>query len=418
MVVVENRSRKASLDAPIAFHVPHRAPGELSSLARVLEGRGPAEGGTFAEACEALLIARLDVPVHLTHSATAALEVAAMALDLGPGDEVVVPSFTFCATATAFRRAGARIVLCDVDPHTLMAGPREVAKAMSARTKAVVAVHYGGAVADLAGLAALCERHGAVLVEDAAQALGSSRGGIAAGTRGRFAAFSFHRTKVAQCGTGGALVVRDGRDRRTVQRILDRGTDASEALPRGRPYRWVRDGSSFRPSELQAAQLEAQLRDLDRNLALRRRLATHYRRLFAAHGARLPVAPVDLPPGCEGNDHLFATLAPSAGEAERLRAAVAGRGIACPFHYVPLHVSPMGRRMGYAPSDLPVSANVWQRVVRLPLHTAMDENDVERVVAALLAVARSPQRPRMRAPSMAPVLPITARSERRERSLS
>lgn len=363
---------------PLPFHVPFRAAGEAGNVARALTG-SLATGGAFAAACERRLEALTGAGrVHFTGSCTAALEAIALALDLGPGDEVIVPAFTFCATAAAFARTGARVVPCDVAPDTLMAGPEQVAARLSARTRAVVAVHYGGSVADLAGLDRLCRARNVALVEDAAQAIGASRDGVTAGSVGRYAAWSFHETKVIQCGAGGALAVNDVRDRRAVARVLDRGTDLAEARAAGRRYEWVGPGSTFRGTELAAAVLLAQLDELGDVLAHRRCLVAAYRRALADG----PCVPLAVAEGTRANGHFAAVLAPDAACATRLMERAARNGLDLSAHYRPLHLEPAGRRLA-APGTLPVAEGAWDRLVRLPVHTAMDERDVARVAAFL-----------------------------------
>lgn len=347
-------------------------------------GRHAGGGPMTAEAEQKLRALTGARHVWLVNSCTAAMEIAALALGLGPGDEVVVPSFTFAATATAMQRGGAIPVFADVNPKTLMAEPADIEACITAATKAVAIVHYGGHSAKAAEIAAMCATRNIAVIEDAAQAAGVRRNGQSAGTHGLFGALSFHETKIIHGGHGGALLLNSDRPDlvEAVTRILDRGTNFTDARKRGLPYyEWVGAGSSYRPAELSAALISAQLDDLDEVLAVRRGLWAQYAQVLAPLEGR---AFATLKPDglTSGNGHFHALLLRSEREAADLAAALAEQGIMAQSHYKPLHLS-MGAKAGGA--ACPHADAAWRRLVRLPVHTAMTKADAARAAEAVLA---------------------------------
>lgn len=365
--------------SPLAFHVPHRARKQDVYVAQALATGKLGSGGWFSGQAEEWLTDRFaSRRAILTGSCTAALEIAALALGLEPGDEVIVPTFTFCATATAFERTGARIVLCDIDPATMMMDVDDLERRITSRTRVIVVVHYAGAAADLGRLRAIAEHRGIHLIEDAAQGFGSTWNGRALGSFGTFGAVSFHETKVVGCGQGGALLVNTDDpvllDR--VDMIIERGTDFSRVKAGEKAYyEWTSPGSSFRLGELQAAVLLAQFEEFDEMLGLRRRLGDAV--LRALDVGRLPLRLLQADDRTAGNYHFIGTVA----ETERISAALMRHlqdcGIDARAHYVPLHLSPRAQQMGCA-APLPNAEGVWKRLVRLPVHTAMTEGDADR----------------------------------------
>jgi dTDP-4-amino-4,6-dideoxygalactose transaminase len=244
----------------IRFSQPVMVGRELDYVRQALEQRHLSSNGPFAHRCQAWLASRLNASrVHLTHSATAALELSALLAGLGPGDEVVMPAFTFVSCANAVALRGATPVFVDIRPDTLNLDPDEVAKAITARTRAIVAVHYAGIPCDIAAIAALADHNGLLVIEDAAQALMSTHGGRPAGTFGHFGVLSFHDTKNVISGEGGAIIVNDARFADRAEIVHMKGTDRG-AFDRGLKahYSWVDLGSSFAPNEVTAAVLLAQ----------------------------------------------------------------------------------------------------------------------------------------------------------------
>jgi dTDP-4-amino-4,6-dideoxygalactose transaminase len=377
----------------VKFHQPYRAREEQNFLSQAMSAHRFSAGGAQTEKAESQLEFFSGAKkVWLTHSCTGAMEIAALALDLGPGDEVIIPAFTFCATATAFARTGAKLVFCDIDPATLMMDTRDLKRRFSEHTKAVVAVHYGGSSAEIEKIAALCANRGIHLIEDAAQAIGVTSNGKALGTFGLFGAISFHDTKVIHCGQGGALLV-NSEDPALLSRIeciLNKGTDyARMRAGLADYYEWTGPGSSFRPTEYQAAILRAQLQDLEHVISTRTELASRYQDLLG-----MCLGPFQmLKPGKEirSNHHIIGLMLESESAASDLLSHLAYHKISAQRHYAPLNSAPEARRRGEA-SDCPNAGKTWKRLVRLPIHTSMSQNDVEHIADLVLewAGARAP----------------------------
>lgn len=319
----------------------------------------------------------------ITHSCSAALEMAAILCDLGPGDEVILPSFTFVSTANAIVMRGATPVFVDVDARTLNIDPVAVEAAVTPRTRAIFAVHYAGFPADMDALRQIAEPRGLLLVEDAAQALGSTYKGRAAGSLGDLGAFSFHETKNVISGEGGALTINRPELVQRAEIIREKGTDRSRFL-RGEvdKYTWVDVGSSYLPGELVASYLFAQLQM--EPVIRRRRLAIfdHYMQALAPLAARglvsLPVVPDD----CTGNGHMFYLMMRSIEQRDAFIAFMKARGIIAPFHYVPLHSAPGGLRFGRSAGPMEQTDRISATLVRLPLFLDM-ESRIDAVCACV-----------------------------------
>lgn len=374
----------------VKFHQPHRAREEQTYLAQAISAQRFSGGGTQTEKAESDLENLTGAgKVWLTHSCTGAMEVAALALNVGPGDEVIVPAFTFCATATAFARTGARLIFCDIDPETMMINADDLQRCFTQNTKAVAVVHYGGASADMEKIAALCANRGIHVIEDAAQAMGVTLNGKALGTFGLFGAISFHDTKVIHCGQGGALLVNsaDPAVLSRIECIMNKGTDyARMRAGLADHYEWTGPGSSFRPTEYQAAVLRAQLQDLERIMAARTELADRYRELLGGFNA--PFKMLKAGKGVRSNHHIVGLMLESEGAAADLLTLLASQKIKAQRHYAPLNISPEAKRRGEGGS-CPNAEASWRRLVRLPIHTSMTESDVERVAALVLDWAAS-----------------------------
>lgn len=371
---------------PIPFNRPSLTGREFGYIREAVAAGQLAGNGQFTRRCQAWLQDRLGAPkVLLTHSCTAALEMCALLLDIRPGDEVIMPSFTFVSTANAFVLRGATPVFVDIRPDTLNIDESRIEAAITPRTKAVVVVHYAGVACDMADVAATARRHGLPVVEDAAQGLMASYRGRPLGALGDLAAFSFHETKNIQCGEGGALVMNDLRWAERAEILWEKGTDRSK-FARGQvdKYTWVDVGSSFLPGELTAAFLWAQLEAAAEITAARMALWQSYAQACSELGDAGLEFPV-IPPDCAHNAHLFRVLLPR----HVPRADVIGNlnrdGINVVFHYVPLHSSPAGRLYGRAAGPLPVTDDRSARLVRLPLWVGMGDDAPREVVAALVA---------------------------------
>jgi len=352
--------------------------------------------GIFAARCTAWLRARVGAPAaFLTPSCTAALEMAAILADVGPGDEVIVPTFTFVSTANAFAARGATPVFVDVDERTLNLDARAVARAITDRTRAIVVMHYGGVACEMDAVMALAARHGLLVIEDAAHALPAAVDGRPLGSIGQLATFSFHETKNIQCGEGGALVVNDAALVQRAEIVQEKGTNRS-AFFRGAAdrYTWLELGSSYLMSEVSAAFLWAQMEEAEATTAERRRIWARYDDAFAELELAGVVRRPGVPRGCEHSGHLYYLLLGGEGARDALIAALARVGVHAVFHYVPLGSSPGGRRFGREPEPALLAESLSRRLVRLPLWVGMDEGDVARVVDgvhAALAAEPLPQ---------------------------
>jgi dTDP-4-amino-4,6-dideoxygalactose transaminase len=371
----------------IPFNRPAQLGNEFKYISQALENGHASGNGPFTKRCEALLQETLGVPqVVLTTSCTHALEMSALLLRIQPGDEVILPSFTFVTTANAFVLRGARPVFVDVRPDTLNLDEGQVEDAITEQTRAIVPVHYAGIGCQMDVLGEIAERHTLPVVEDNAQGLFGRFQGQYLGTFGALATVSFHETKNFTCGEGGALLVNDPRLIERAEIISEKGTDRSRFF-RGEvdKYTWVDVGSSYILSDLLAAYLLAQLERRDhvmrKRAAIFQRYAAGLADLEADGRLRLPVVPAD----CEPTNHLFYLLLPSGAERDALIQHLKAQGILAVFHYVPLHTSKMGRQFGYTEADCPVTQDVSRRLVRLPFYNDLTEADQMRVIEQIWA---------------------------------
>ena len=374
--------------APIPFNRPHVVGTEHRYIQEAIDRGWTAGNGGFTRRCHDWLTQTLGCGrAFLTHSCTGALEMAALLLDLAPGDEVIMPSFTFVSTANAFALRGAVPVFVDIRPDTLCLDVERVAAAITPRTRAICAVHYAGNSCDLDQLAAAA---GAIpIVEDAAQGLLATFRGRQLGTFGALSALSFHETKNVISGEGGALLVNDPALFQRAEISWEKGTNRA-AMFRGEidKYTWVDLGSSFLPSELTAAFLFAQMEQARELTLARRQIWERYREALAPAAARglleLPAALADN----VHNGHMFNVLLPDLAARTRVIAALKARDLHAVFHYVPLHSSPAGRRYGRAQGPLNVTDSVSDRLLRLPMWFGLpasgQQEVVETMVAALL----------------------------------
>lgn len=366
----------------IPFSRPFRAGLEASLMQEALAG-DYWQGDGPATARASRLLEEITGAPHalLTTSCTHALELAGMLFDLGPGDEVVVPSFTFSSTAAAVAVRGATPVFADVTPDTLNLDVARAAAAVTERTKAIYVVHYAGVGADMEGLSALAEERGLAIVEDNAHGLGGSWQGRRLGTFGALATQSFHVTKNISCGEGGALLVNDTSLSERAEIIREKGTNRSRFL-RGQidKYTWVDTGSSYLPSDLLAALLVAQLERFEEVQALRHAVWQAYREGTADWADRQGVTQMHVPEGAEHPAHMFYLLMPSGADQDGLLTHLRSRGIVGTFHYQPLHESTAGRRLGRTADPCAVTSDIARRLVRLPLYAGMTEEDVTRVL--------------------------------------
>jgi dTDP-4-amino-4,6-dideoxygalactose transaminase len=375
----------------VRFNIATLMGNELAYVEESMRSGLTTSSGPFAQRAGELLQTWLHAEeILLTTSCTAALEMSALLLDLQPGDAVMVPSFTFSTTALAFARQGARIIFCDIEDQTLGADPGDVerqllrAEAEGVRVRALVVVHYAGVACRLDELQAVLDRFpGVGLVEDNAHALYGRHRGRPLGTFGRFAAQSFHATKNFSCGEGGALVVNDVADVDRARVLYDKGTNRRAfMLGQVDKYSWVDNGSSFGLSDVLAAHLLGQLEQAERIQARRAAICAHYRAALADVAAdgivRLPYVPET----AESAHHMFYVVLDDRASRDRVLKSMNADGVRAVFHYVPLHSSVAGRRFAAWPADCPVSDDISGRLLRLPLHLSLTEQDIDRVVTS------------------------------------
>jgi dTDP-4-amino-4,6-dideoxygalactose transaminase len=369
----------------LPFNAPSIVGGEIRYILDALALGQISGDGTYTKKCHALLNARFGFPFSLlTHSCTAGLEMAVLLADVGPGDEVILPSYTFVSTANAIALRGGVPVFVDIDPATLNVDPTRVAAAVTARTKAIMAVHYAGYPCDMDALAAMAQAHGLLLIEDAAQALGSTYKGRQAGMLGDMAAFSFHETKNIVSGEGGALIVNNPALRERAEIIREKGTNRSRFF-RGEvdKYTWVDIGSSYLPGELIAAFLYGQLEQFDGVIEARQAYCARYLEAFAPIFAAGLAEPPRVPPDGVSNGHMFYLLMKNAEQRAAFIAYMKALGIITPFHYVPLHSAPGGLKYARSHGAMTATDDIAERLVRLPLFYALGDR-IEQVITATL----------------------------------
>ncbi|MCB1888226.1 MAG: dTDP-4-amino-4,6-dideoxygalactose transaminase [Rhodocyclaceae bacterium] len=372
-------------DSRIPFNWPYMTGKELYYIAESHFNGRLAGDGPFTARCHAWLEARSGASrALLTHSCTAALELAALLLDIAPGDEVIMPSYTFVSTANAFVLRGAVPVFVDIRPDTLNLDESRIEAAITARTRAIVPVHYAGVACEMDTITAVARHHELAIVEDAAQGVMASYKGRALGTLGNVGAYSFHETKNVIAGEGGALLVNDPDLVLRAEILREKGTDRSRFF-RGEVdrYTWQDVGSSFLPGELIAAFLWAQLEEAEAITLRRREAWARYHEWLAPLEARGALRRPVVPAGCEHNAHMYYVLLREGCDREAVIAHCNRLGINAVFHYVPLHDAPAGRRFGRAADALPVTSSAAMRVLRLPLWVGIDEAQQARVVEAL-----------------------------------
>lgn len=371
----------------IPFNRPCLVGNEYRYIAEAI-AKGHASGdGSFTQRCHELLEQQLQVPkVLLTTSCTHALEMAAILLDCGPGDEVIVPSFTFVSTANAFVLRGAKIVFSDIRPDTMNLDETKLERLITPKTKVIVVVHYAGVSCEMDTICTIAQRHGIKVVEDNAHGLFARYKGKYTGTFGCLATQSFHETKNVNCGEGGALLVNDPDlvDRALI--VREKGTNRNQFF-RGQvdKYSWVDVGSSYLPSDLLSAFLLAQLEGREVIQKKRRRIWDYYRQNLDAwaeeNGVGLPFVPAQ----CEQAYHMFYLVMPSLESRQAMIVHLKSQGILSVFHYVPLHSSEMGRKWAAREASCPVTENISACLLRLPFYNDLTEADQDCVIAAVLA---------------------------------
>lgn len=379
----------AAEDGRIPFNRAALTGAELELIAQALASGQISGDGPFSKRCQRLLGEILDAPgrVLLTPSGTQALEMAALLIGVGEGDEVIGPSFTFPSTLGAFALRGATPRFADIRPDTLNVDPREIERLIGPRTRAIVVTHYAGIACEMDAIMELSRAHELPVVEDAAHGLFGSHGDRALGTIGRCGILSFHETKnLTSGGEGGALILRDEDDLRRVEVIREKGTDRATFF-RGEvdAYSWTDIGSNFLLSEPQAAYLLAQLEARERIQGARELAWTAYAEGLAGWADEQGVMLPEVSPGGSRQPwHLFWMLMPDPGARDALLAHLGERRVHAVFHYTPLHSSPMGRRLAPETGRLPVTEDVAGRLLRLPLHYGLSDTERRAVIEAVL----------------------------------
>jgi len=382
--------KKSALKGQTNFlHIPFNRPffsgNELEFIQQAIKNSKLSGDGIFTKRCHDLLESVLGVSrVLLTTSCTHALEMAALLLDIKPGDEVIVPSFTFPSTVNAFVLRGARPVFIDIRADTLNLDEKLLERLITPRTRGILVVHYAGVGCEMDAILEVADRHGLPVIEDSAHGLFGKYKGKYLGTFGCLATLSFHETKNFTCGEGGALLINDPRYIERAEIIREKGTNRSRFF-RGEleKYTWVDVGSSYLPSDILAAFLYAQLEAREMIQSQRKRVWEYYFEHLKSWARNSGVQVPYVPTYCEQSYYMFYLLLPSLEERQAMIAHLKARQISSVFHYLPLHLSIMGRRFGGREDDCPVTAHISDRVLRLPFYNDLTEADQARVIDAI-----------------------------------
>ena len=370
----------------IAFNVPPYVGKELDYVRQAVEVNHKISGdGPFTGLCHKWIQEHCDTQkALLTTSGTTALEMAALLCDIKPGDEVILPSFTFSTTATAFVLVGAKLVFVDVRPDTMNIDEKKIERAITEKTRVIVAVHYAGVSCEMDTIMRIAHEHNLLVVEDAAQGVMSSYKGKPLGSIGDFGCFSFHETKNYSMGEGGALLIKNSKYNDRAEIIREKGTNRQRFL-RGQvdKYTWEEYGSSYLPSDMNAAYLWAELEEADLiNDNRRKTWDTYYQALLPlASGGKLEL-PV-IPDGCKHNAHMFYVKLRDLEERTSFISYLKDRGITSVFHYIPLHSSPAGMRFGHFDGDDQYTTSESNRLARLPLYFNLEKKDLDYIISSI-----------------------------------
>ena len=369
----------------IPFNKPFIVGKELFYIAQAVLNGHISGDGPFTKKCQKLMEEKFSAKkVLLTHSCTAALEMSALLIDIQPGDEVILPSYTFVSTANAFALRGAKLIFVDIRSDTLNIDETLIEPLITEKTKAIVAVHYAGVACEMETIMDIANRYKIYVIEDAAQGVNATYKGKFLGTLGHLGCYSFHETKNFISGEGGALVVNDNDIINRAEIIRDKGTNRSQFLNgKTDKYTWVDIGSSYLPSEIIAAFLYAQLEEADTITAKRKQIfQTYYQGLCSLADSgkiRLPHTPSNI----DGNAHMFYCILESHAERTKLIDFLQSKNITAFFHYVPLHSSPAGKLYGSSRHSLQITESIASRVLRLPCYYEMTKQDCENVIATI-----------------------------------
>jgi dTDP-4-amino-4,6-dideoxygalactose transaminase len=372
----------------IPFNRPYATGGEVEAIREAIANDHVSGNGAFTQLCSGWLERQTGcAKALLTHSGTGALELAALLADVRPGDEVIMPSFTFVSTANAFVLRGAVPVFVEIRADTLNLDETLIEDAITSRTKAVVPVHYAGVGCEMDTIMDVAARHGALVIEDASHCHRATYRGRPLGSIGDLGILSFHETKNVHCGEGGALLIRDAEWVERAEVAHEKGTDRSRFV-RGEAdkYTWIDLGSSYAPSEINAAYLWVQLESSEWIANERMEIWRRYHEALAPLESRGLLRRPTVPEDCRPTGHIYYVLVEDLEVRNALIQGLERRGVDAVFHYVPLHSSPAGLRYGRAHGDLRVTQSVSDRLVRLPLWVRMTQTDVDRVVDAVAEV--------------------------------
>jgi dTDP-4-amino-4,6-dideoxygalactose transaminase len=379
----------------MTIHIPFNKPAivgsELIYVGQAVAGGHASGDGPFTRRAQKLMEERFGAQrILLTTSCTAALEMAALLCELGPGDEVIVPSYTFVSTANAAVLRGAMPVFVDIRPDTLNIDERLIEAAVTPRTRAIFPIHYAGVACEMDEIMAIARRHDLLVVEDAAQGVFAKYKGQWLGTIGHMGCYSFHETKNFSCGEGGALVVNDPGLEKRAEILREKGTNRSQFL-RGQvdKYTWVDIGSSYVPSDMLAAFLVGQLENMEKITTRRSEIYDRYAGMFVPLVERGLIHTPSVPQHCTTNYHMFYILAADLDERTALIAHLRQADILAVFHYVPLHSSPFARSLGVPQTSLPVTDDTSSRLLRLPMYFDITDREVDEVAGAVLDFYRN-----------------------------
>lgn len=369
----------------IPFNKPYLTGREFEYVSLAVQNNQLSGDGEFTRKCQSWLEERGDCrKALLTHSCTAALEMAAILADCGPGDEVILPSYTFVSTANAFVLRGAIPVFVDIRPDTLNIDEKLIEAAITPRTKAIVVVHYAGVGCEMDAIMDIAKRNGLLVIEDAAQGIEASYKGRRLGSIGDLAAVSFHETKNVICGEGGALLINNPAFAERAEIVWEKGTNRKKFF-RGQvdKYTWVDIGSSYLPGEITAAFLFAQLEHAQEITARRMEVWHLYANALSLGRATSHLSLPRIPADCEHNAHMFYVLTADLEARTRTIENLNRKGVNAVFHYIPLHSSVAGRKFGRSEGPLAVTDHISDSIIRLPLWVGMGEEHVQRVADTL-----------------------------------
>ena len=372
-------------DIKIPFNKPYLGGKELEYIQENIKSGNIIGNGEYTRKCEDLLEKTFNANrVLLTNSCTDALEMASLLIGLGPGDKVIVPSYTFVSTVNAFILCGAKPIFVDIREDTLNMDEAKIEEKITDKTRAIFPVHYAGVACKMDTIMDIAERYNLFVVEDAAQGVNAKYNERYLGTIGDLGMYSFHGTKNYTCGEGGAILINNNDFTERAEIIREKGTNRSKFL-RGEidKYTWIDIGSSYLLSDILAAFLYAQLENLEEIKKKRKEIFDFYfeslKKLEETGKLRLPITPSN----CETNYHLFYVLLPSEEKRNSLIDKLKRAGIQAVFHYIPLHTSPMGARFGYREGDLPITESISGRLLRLPFYTGLTKEEQESIITAL-----------------------------------